>query len=211
MGRQYLRPNEGKKMNIEFNVPNVKNAVRISLPTGKTPVYAQFDGKYQPQPAYLRIDEDGSVYAEYTSEIGGGVPVSVWHNRDLRVSLRPNVMGNKLYALMQSDEFKALVSRYYAGFSTEWDGGNWVGTVTDDANDAAEQIERLADDLPCVNMFDAEDWIQGATSNELQSFGNDISKYAKHLYDLCDIDQDVFGGVSAIEQALVERFCDDDE
>ena len=185
--------------------------IRISLPEGKTPVLRQYDGQCQPQPAYIQIDADGFVFADYSGEIGNAIPMSVWHNVDRRIGLSPTVSGYALRQYMGGEEFRALLERYYAGADDEWDGSNRVGKATDDALAALEQIESDCGDLECVNVFDADDWTEYATREELAQHGGDFSKYAEYLYGLCDADQDVNGGVSAIAKALEEKFAEEDE
>lgn len=184
--------------------------IRISLPEGKTPVLRQYDGQCQPQPAYLQLDQDGFVSADYSGEIGNAMPVNVWHSIDRRIGINTNVSGDALREYMASAGFRALIDRYYAGFDTEWNGNNWVGTVTEDALEALSQIEQDLENLECINVFSADDWVEYATRSELEQHGDAVS-YAKHLYSLCDMDQDVEGGVSAIEDALNEKFGEEDE
>lgn len=185
--------------------------IRISMPEGKTPVLCQHDGQFQPQPSYIQVDADGFVFADYSGEIGNAMPVNVWHNIDRRIGINPNVSGDALREYMASTGFRALIDRYYAGFDTEWNGNNWVGTVTEDAMAALGQIESDCGDLECINVFDADDWIEYATREEMAQHGGDYLRYAEYLYGLCDNDQDVSGGVSAIEDALEEKFGEDDE
>ncbi len=185
--------------------------IRISLPEGKTPVLCQYDGQCQPQQAYIQIDADGFVSADYSGEISNAIPVSVWHNVDRRIGLNPTVSGSSLRDYMESVEFRALLDRYYDGADDEWDGSNRVGRATEDAMAALEQIESDCGDLECINVFDADDWIEYATREEMAQHGGDYLRYAEYLYGLCDNDQDVSGGVLAIEDALEEKFGEDDE
>lgn len=41
---------------------------------GVAPLYRQYDGQLKPQPAYIELDEDGTVRAGYS---GASVPASV--------------------------------------------------------------------------------------------------------------------------------------
>ena len=184
--------------------------IRIESPNGKAPVYAQFDGQCQPQPAFIRLNESGSVYADYEGGVGEGCPASVWHGRDARINIRPTASGKALREMFADEGFMALVRRYYDGLTVEWDGSNNVGALTEDAKAALEAIERIAEGLDCINIFDADDWIEYATREEMEQHGG-IEGYAKYLDGLTDADQLVEGGVSAIEDALREKFADDEE
>jgi len=185
--------------------------IRIDTPIGKAPLFCQFDGQCQPQPAYLQLNANGYVFADYSGDTGGGVPASVWHGVDRRIRLNPTVSGHALRQYMGGEEFRALLERYYAGADDEWDGSNRVGKATDDALAALEQIESDCGDLECVNIFSADDWIEYATREELTQHGGDFSKYAEYLDGLCEIDQIVEGGAAAIAKALEEKFAEEDE
>ena len=191
-------------------VIKMEKQIRISMADGQAPVYAQYDGQCFPQEAYIRLDEDGYVYADYSGEIGNAVPFSVWHNRDTRINIRPTTSGNALRSFMGSEEFRNLVGRYYGGLSIEWDGNNYVGKTTDDANDALAEIERQADDLECIDIFSASDWVEYATREEMEQHGG-YEGYAKYLDGLNDRDQYVVGGASAIEDALKEKFQEEND
>lgn len=56
------------------------------LDTGKLhPLYAHYDGQYEPQPAYAEFDtRTGSLTAGWDGEIGNGVPMDVWDGKRLR-------------------------------------------------------------------------------------------------------------------------------
>ena len=181
--------------------------IRIESPNSKAPVYAQFDGQRQPQPAFIRLNESGSVHAEYEGGVGEGWPASVWHGRDARISIRPTTSGKALRDMFADEDFLALARRYYDGLSIDWDGSNNVGVLTEDAKAALEEIERMAQDLDCINVFDAADWIESATREEMAQHGG-YEGYAVYLDGLTDTDQLIDGGVSAIEDALREKFAD---
>ena len=184
--------------------------IRISMPEGAAPVYRQYDGQCQPQPAYIQLDEDGFVCADYSGEIGNAVPMSVWHNRDARINISPIASGAAIRQLFEDDDFLALVCRYYDGFETEWDGSNWVGRATGDAKAALEEIKRMAQDLDQINIFSASDWVEYTTREEMAQHGG-YEGYAVYLDGLTDIDQLVEGGADAIEEALREKFADDED
>lgn len=183
--------------------------IKIEMPHGVAPVYCLYDGQCQPQPAYIRINENGSVYAEYSGDIGGGCAASIWHNRDRAITIRPGTSGNALRELFADEGFLSLVRRYYDGFDTEWDGSNWVGVGNDDCRAALEEIEQLAEALDCVNLFDARDWVEYTSRAELNQYGG-YEGYAKHLNDMADSDQVVIGGADAIEKELREMYPEEE-
>ena len=144
-----------------------------TIPEGPAPLYNQYPGQCQPQPAYVSLDEDGTVSVDWSGEIGNAVPASVWHGRDVRLSISPYASSAGIRRLFDDSEFRALVDQYYAGHSVEWRNGNNVGRLTDDARDALDKLERFADEWfrepdHLDNVCSAGEWLSGA----------DLSDYA---------------------------------
>ena len=134
-----------------------------NLRAGAVPLYREYPGRLAPQPAYVQMDEDGRVEADYSGEIGNGVPMFVWHGRTLRWTVSPNALGSDLADLIESDEVKALLTRVYEGHSVDWDGNNHVGRLTEDAEKASEQLTEIfapeSGKYAMVSVWTAYDWI----------------------------------------------------
>ena len=103
----------------------------------------QYDGQYRPQTAYVSLHQDGTVDVEVDYEIGDSTPGSVW-NRVVRRFPLPATAYSKAKAkkFVKSIEEDLLV--VVAGMGDEWDGSNWVGTLTDEALESLEAIEDYA-------------------------------------------------------------------
>lgn len=156
-------------LNIKFDASKAK----------RFPVYAHFAGQYMPQPAYLELDiRDGSLDADYSSEIGNGVPGAVWHNLILRFKLAAYTTAGEIENIINNnkDLFQAILD----GSESHWNGSNWVGQFTDEANELIESIYR--DD---IFMFDFEggmieltEWIEDkpfpTNGQTLEQFAQDI-------------------------------------
>lgn len=107
------------------------------------PLYKLYPGQNQPQRAFVSLDEEGTVRAGINYEIGGAVPMDVWHGRTLRWSVSPYANGDSLADLLESDRVKELFERVYAGHEVVWNGNNMVGRLDEDAEDASEELERI--------------------------------------------------------------------
>lgn len=134
------------------------------------PLYHQYPQQSQPQPAYITITEDGDVSTGYSGEVGGAVPMAVWHHRTLRVPVHAAMRGDALADLLESAEARALLERIHAGHSIEWDGSNHVGRLTDDATAALDELTTLVRDAGEDTSMLAEVWTADAwlwAANEL--------------------------------------------
>jgi hypothetical protein len=126
------------------------------------PAYRQYPGQLQPQPGYIELDGN-SVTADYSGEIGNAVPADVWHNRRLRWYINGAMAGSDINNLI--DEITPLLEIVHAGHDEDWDGSNWVGVLTDEAQEASEQIERIcADYRPSVEAWDVDTWLWNSCS-----------------------------------------------
>lgn len=140
---------------ITINTENLRGEI--------APLYCRCQGQTNAQPAYVELGEDGYVSADYSGEIGNGVPFTVWHRRTLRWAVPSQSSGNALADLIESADIVALLERVSAGHTVEWDGSNFVGSLDDDARAASDELESIfgrPEDEGCV--WDASEWMVGA-------------------------------------------------
>jgi hypothetical protein len=152
--------------------------VRILGDDTRAPLYKMYPQQTRPQPAYIEISEDGDLAANYSGEIGNAVPASVWHQRDLRISIPPGAAREAIQGFVADNV--DLFRRVIAGHSVEWDGSNHVGRLTDDARDALETLERKAESIESIAVWTAADWI--AEGFSLAEF---VEKGARAYGDEC--------------------------
>jgi hypothetical protein len=107
--------------------------------TGQTPLYMQYGGQHQPQDAYIEIHANGEIHFDYNSEIGNAVPMSVWHGQIRRIAI-PNDLTSKGYADL-FDYISDLLQILVDGMDDRWDGSNWVGTLTEEAQDTLDWLD----------------------------------------------------------------------
>ena len=119
----------------------------------------------------LSLDEDGTVDVYGRDYYGGdGTPMDEWLNRTLTwgFGLRGDmsVIDRDALArdLQPGGQLYSLIARVHAGHSVDWDGSNHVGDLTDDAQEALDEIDRLLStgyycehDAP--EVWDALDWL----------------------------------------------------
>ncbi len=125
------------------------------------PLYLKYPRQTSAQDAYIEIELGGNStpQASPNYEIGNAVPFDVWHNRTIRISVDNSVDGDALDELLSSERFAELVAIARADYATEWDGNNYVGRLTNAGEEALDEIQELADDLPTLNVWSPDDWI----------------------------------------------------
>lgn len=116
----------------------------------------KYDSQINPQPAYVRMTEEGDVDAYTSGEIGNAVPMDVWHSRTLTWSLPWSTDANALAELLETPEVLALLERVHAGHEVSWDGSNHVGRLGEDAQDASYRLERIFEQADTVDVWDAD-------------------------------------------------------
>ena len=108
------------------------------------PLWCQYDGQLQTQPAFIEVDTTTpELSADYSGEIGGGVPESVWSGKRLRYSISPHLTADEINTLL--DEVAAVLEK------------------DPDAGDFGGDVERMCADrlTESHGVMAVEDWMQG--------------------------------------------------
>lgn len=159
--------------------------VECSTPTE---LVKQYPDQLAPQPAYIELDlRADRMLAEHQDEIGGAVPMGVYHGFLRRYDI-PILTGEAANRLMR--KLAPLAERVLSDWHEHWDGNNHVAVLGDDACAAEEAIADLTagesfserDVVACWEVAEAvngeeidEYGITGATSNErLQEIADEI-------------------------------------
>ena len=161
---------------------------------GIAPVYTKYDSEFQPQPAYIRMDEDGEIDAWVNGEIGNAVPASIWHGRTLTWRVPSNVRGDALLAFVK--EHQPLFERVYLGHEVDWDGRNHVGTLDEDAQEASEAIVAEAGSLydETIDVCSMAEWTRAQGNNK--------------LVDLWPADKSLQAAAEEAEASARDAMCD---
>ena len=201
------------------------------------PLYLQYDGQHRPQSASITISEDGAVYAEVSGSVGGGTTPDKWHGRTIEIDVPPLANGASVAAVLESAEGSALLNRIHDGRSVEWNGNSRVGKLSEDAQEAIEELESKLADVTMDEVVDdlgqylghlslREAWPAGQTLGEAESMitdnveaGNgglaridgDVEEYLLNMaYELVD---DEKAGLSQnhLDALVAARKIDQDE
>lgn len=157
-------------------------ALKDQLFGGPRPLFAQYDGQLQPQRAYIELDEDGNINADYSGGIGNAVPISVWNGCTLRFRVPHSVNGRELWDYI-TGEGRPLLARIHAGHEVDWDGNNWRGTLTDDAREAKEALELALESLLTDYAATVDEWIYPNRLIEVWPIGQSLEDAANELHD----------------------------
>jgi hypothetical protein len=135
------------------------NITRIeALRSERAPVLYWAASEHRLGRAYLCLDRDGDVYVETEHPSTNSFSADVWHGRVLRWGITPNVSGSRLYAFVL--DILPIIERVHAGHEIIWDGNHYIGRLTEDAQEAAEDVavacERLGGD---VDVWHVSDWL----------------------------------------------------
>jgi hypothetical protein len=98
-----------------------------------------YSGQCTPQGRFFEVRANGQVSVDVNGEIGNAVPMNVWNNEVHRLHIPREYVRSDITAfyLPHRTEFETLVK----GMSTVWNGNNYIGTLTSDANEALESLE----------------------------------------------------------------------
>lgn len=179
-------------LTIKFDASNAK----------RFPVYAHYQGQYQPQPAYIELDiRDGSLDADYSGEIGNALPGAVWHSLVLRFKLAPETTADQIEKIINDN--KDLFQSILDGSESHWNGSNWVGKFSESAQELINTI-----DQGDAFMFDLEGGVIDLTQwIENQPFPADnqtLEQFAQAI-----IDSDGEGGFYFLEPYHIDSLLSD--
>lgn len=111
------------------------------------PLFYRYPTQTSAQPAYVYMDENGNITADYNSLIGNATTPEVWFNCTLSWSVSPKVTGEFLAEFLESDEANELFLAVWNGHSIESNNGKDRGVLDEDASDASDEIQSLLDEL----------------------------------------------------------------
>jgi len=132
--------------------------------TGGEPGHTPYDVPY------IQIEDDGDVGFGIRTVYGPpeGVPARIWHGVDRRYDMSGNPDLDTLRAdLADGGRMAALIDRIKAGHTVKWNGSNYVGHLSVDASDAAEDLARLVENYPQSDQtaWDCTEWLWAGKSS----------------------------------------------
>ena len=167
------------------------------------PLYKIYPQQYQAQPAYLEFDPEAdalALEADYSGEIGGGVPANVWNGLIQRFSVSPCVLRSEIEALAGDEKLRGLLHRVRNGCSSDpYDGASY----TDNAKEAISAIEDLLRGLDEAEVWDAGDWVTPGVYIEAAALKESFEEYAAEFDGLEEPNQVINGDIpKAVARAL---------
>lgn len=102
--------------------------------------------------------DDSTVVTTDISWMSDGTPMPIHNGQWLSLSISPMANASDIYAELTGSEGSALLKKIVDGHHVEWDGSNMVGTITDAAQKAREELEDLLAEASRIEIWDAADY-----------------------------------------------------
>lgn len=146
---------------VTFNLDNLAG-------DDAAPLFCQYPREYRPQPAHVEMDQHGKVSAGYSADPSRySTTFDRAHGRTLAWSIEPHAKPGRLADLLR--EHAELFQRVHDGHIVAWDGRNHIGYLSDEAQAASDDLERIlrdfgADPDNLVVVWTAEEWLFSSNS-----------------------------------------------
>lgn len=185
---------------------------------GKLPLFHQYEGQTQPQPAYLEVEADGEVRVDWNGEIGNAVPFSVWHKRTLRYDISNQLTVAGIDALIE--DIAPLIEEMLDHFEIVWDGNNNVGRLDERGADLDAKINDICrTDTRYYYGYEIGDavgveWFYGSEKEVIDEYRNaeDKAAWFKELKDdLWEAHNAIFEDEEEILRWLEESTAEEDD
>lgn len=126
----------------------------------ETPLYCRYSGECQLQRAYIEIHvPDRTINADVDGEIGGAVSCDVWNKVSYRFTVSPYMDAYQVEELIEEliPHAKALCDEC----EIEWDGRNYVGSITERGRRIHDKIDHLCENTlsQAYDCAMAAEWI----------------------------------------------------
>lgn len=177
------------------------NKVRISEVKEKTELYCHYDGQYEAQQVFIELDpSEGSVTMRHSELIGGGLSIATANGLIREYAVRGIPTAERANEIME--ELLPLFERVCTGFESRWDGSNWVGQLSADAEEAEEEINSFLNALQeghieegYIEEHDVDDWLQSIDDKELGIAGDSSDEKLREIASATEDDADALGVV----------------
>ena len=90
------------------------------------------------QELFMDIFQNGTIEVDVNGEIGNSVPSKVYHGEILRLHIPSHMNGKDVKGFYRDN--KHFFATVLKGFSSEWNGSNFIGVLTDEASQAIESL-----------------------------------------------------------------------
>ena len=127
------------------------------------PLYAQYGGQVTAQPSYVELDLDsGNLSADYSGEIGNGIPERIWNGRATRFDVDCHLTAHEINDLL--DEIAPLAQEWIDA-RVQSEPGLWGQGKPN--NDAGFKIQQLCEGRTTESggVWDAQTWVEADGHN----------------------------------------------
>lgn len=181
--------------------------------TNQTQLYEKYYGQFNPQGVYLEINNE---YARFrtNAEIGNGVSMDVWNGETVRISVPCLNASRANYCL---EKLEQEIITVMDGIEVNWNGSNHVGRLTENAEEARDEIDRFINENvsedEVVEAWEAADWFApckhelGVTS---KSTDHELDILAEKYEDELETNQ-IVSGISEYLYELRKQLQDNEE
>ena len=111
------------------------------------PLYHRYSNQEGPQPAFIELDEDGTVRAGYSEELDDAVPAVVRQGMIIRFSATPTLRGDVIASFLESESARQLLEIIHAGHKVALIGGKRIGKLSQEATWCWDALQQLIDGL----------------------------------------------------------------
>jgi hypothetical protein len=177
-----------------------KNMVTIIPVKDELELFLKYDGQINPQDTFVELDcDEKTLTAKANESTSFSVPESVFNGCVLRFPCSC-LKIDAANALL--DEALSLAQKIVDGYKSVWDGSNWKGKYTAEAQRAITELKRLCWDFgyleDLITYEDAKDYYSdwedelGVTANttdeELEAIADELRSEAE-VDILLDLDE----------------------
>jgi hypothetical protein len=125
-------------------------------------LYCKYQTEHSPQGCIVELYcDDDTLTATFDAHTGGSFSIDVCQNRVLNWAI-PCLLPRAANSLLE--EIKPHAQEILNGYDVEWNGNNFVGVFTDEADKARNEIEELCEAAfysieNQVIVWEAGDWL----------------------------------------------------
>lgn len=118
-------------------------------PLAPAPLYLKLPGAKYPQPIFITLDlYSETLYACTQSETDPELPSPVYHGHVLRWRLaNSKIAGDEINYLL--DKIICMAEVIRIGYSNQWNGTTFKGTLTDHAGETVKQVGSIIHNYNC--------------------------------------------------------------
>ena len=130
------------------------------------PLYVQYDGQVTVQRTYVEIDLDsGDLSADYSGDVGGGVPERVWEGEVKRFDISPDLTAAEINRLL--DEIAPIAQEWIDDRNRDELAPHYIARRQENYLHVTYKIERLCEErrTDSGGIWDAGDWIEAGGMN----------------------------------------------